>query len=657
MAASSSSDVISVLQKALATSSLASGGSASFYKGQNSSLLPSQIDDSQYHKGINVTTRKGYLSPRPGYIQQKFTVINDAPYTDSNGANTTLEKVFRRGKFQGACNYHTPMGEKIVAVYSGLIFILYPKKKTAQYIEIELEKSHITSIEEQFEPATQRLNQYARRLNFSQAGDKLVIFDYPDRPVIIDGYRAYRSPIGQTDTVGNPVYYVPATVMGCYNSNRLFVCSTTNEFTAGDPVGSLLAPNAPVTFNELYQNAGEYRGQTFSLGSTNKNNPITAMGFLQVTDNSTGIGPMYVATKDAIYAYRTDLPRSVWATGDSPFGVLVLYNAGIIGPKAVTNLNSDLFFMSADGHIRSYTVSKEYTGTWENTPIDLEVWDWVNSSSNLKDLTVITYFGNKVFCTVKPHRVKAKDLYGNTITDYAFKGMVVLELDGVSGLSKDSSPAWAGVWTGVGVQDLVVCEDELYIFAKDPVSTNEVYKLDLEATQDFYEGESKPIRCRVYTKQYGLDSYFKDKKERSIILGLQNLEGDVHLELSRSNDYSQYSIWKIWDYTAPVCKRTDPVSLSPHFFRELNFGSADEVVCNPVTGEYGDVYRGVQFQIDISAPNWRLDHILIISDEQRSDYSDTVCSLEDNVEAPLQCVVSDLEMYHTANYVEEEWQK
>ena len=90
MATSSSSDLVSTLQKALTTSSLTSGGSASFYKGQNSSLLPSQIDDAQYHKGINVTTKKGYLSPRPGYIQQKFTVVNDAPYTDANGVNTTL---------------------------------------------------------------------------------------------------------------------------------------------------------------------------------------------------------------------------------------------------------------------------------------------------------------------------------------------------------------------------------------------------------------------------------------------------------------------------------------------------------------------------------------------------------------------------------------
>ena len=651
------SDVLSKLSSALTPSKVTSGGSASFYKGQNSSLLPSQIDDAQYQKGINVTTKKGYLSPRPGYIQQKFTVINDAPYTDEHGTNTTLQKVFDRGKFQGACKYAMPMGERIVAVYSGLIFILYPKKKTAQYIEVEKEESYITDLEQRFEPDTQRLNQYTRRHNFSQAGDKLVIFDYPDRPIILDGYRAYRSPIGKTDVMGRPVYYVPATSMGCYNHNRLFVCTPANEFTAGDPVGSLIAPNAPVTFDELYQQAGEYRGQVFSLGSTNKNNPITAMGFLQVTDTSTGIGPMYVATKDSLYAYRTDLPRSAWTSGDAAFGVMVLYNAGIVGPKAVDNLNSDLFFMSADGHIRSYTVSKEYTATWNNTPIDMEVWDWVNTKSNLRDLTVIKYFGNKLFCTVQPYRTKALSLEGKAIEDFAFKGMVVLELDGMSGLDKALSPAWAGIWTGIAVQDLVDCDDELYLFAKDPVSTNDIYKMDLEATQDFYEGKSKPIGCRVYTKQYGPDSIWTDKKERSVIVGLQNLSGDVHLELSRSNDFSQYALWKTWDYNSPVCTRHDPVSLSPHFFRELNFGSPDETECNPVTGEYGDVYRGVQFKIDISAPNWRMDYILLISDIQSSDYSDTVCDLESDVEYPLKCTLSDLEFYHTADFVEESWRR
>lgn len=649
------SDVVSKLSNALAPSKVTSGGSSSFHKGQNDSILPSQIDDAQYQKGINISTRRGYISPRPGYIQQKFTLINDGQYTDAYGTNTTLRKIFDSGKFQGACKYIMSMGERIVAVYSGLIFILNPKKRIAQYVPIEKEYSRISKIEELLEPDTQRLNQYARRHSFSQAGDKLVIFDYPDRPIILDGYHAYRSPVGRTDVMGNRVYYVPATVMGCYNNNRLYVCSAANEFTAGDPVGSLMAPDAPITFNELYQEAGEFRGQVMSLGSTNKNNPITAMGFLQVTDTSTGIGPMFVATKDSIYSYRTDLPRASWGKGETPFGNMILYNAGIIGNKAVDNLNSDLFFMSADGHLRSFAVSKEYSGNWNNVPIDVEVWNWLKTSSTLKDLTVLKYFGNKLLCTAQPFRTGAVDLRGKMVEDFAFKGVVVLEFDGISGLEKNTNPSWAGIWTGVTVQDMVECNDELYVFAKDPIATNDIYWLNFDATQDFYEGKSKNIGCRIYTKQYAPESLWTDKIERTVTVGIQDISGKMDVVISRSNDFAQYSLWKKWEYEAPYCTRKAPVSLSKHYFRELNFGSPDEVDCNPVTREYGDLYRGTQFKIDISAASWRIDYLLVVSDIQSTDHANNVCEIKPGVEYPLRCDKPDLAMYYTADYVEDVW--
>lgn len=647
------SAILSALKDALASSDLVSSGSTTFYKGQDSNASPSQVDDAAYYKGINVTTKHGYLSPRPGYTQQQFTVINDGVYKDDRGGHTTYSRIFTSGKFQGACRYCTEAGERIVCVYSGIIFFLTLETHTAQVIPVKDEISIYSRIENRYEPKTQRLNQYVRRFNFSQAGDKLVIFDYPDRPIILDGYSAYRSPIGTTDVLDNPVYYVPATVMGCYNTNRLFVASATNEFTAGDPTGSLVAPNAPVTFNEVYQEAGEYRGQVFSLGSTNKNNPITAMGFMQSSDVSTGIGPLYIATNNSLYSYRTNIARSEWASAD-PFGTMVLYNAGIIGSRAVSNLNSDLIFMSGDGHIRSFNASKEYTGTWEHTPIDKEVWNWVNTPlTSLLDMTIVQYYGNKILVSVQPCITKAADLYGNLTYDYAFKGLVVLELDSMSGLNNSSVPAWAGIWTGLSIMEMVQCSGELVIFTKDPAYINQLYTLDLNSTTDFYNNQHKSIKSRIYTKQYAPSSLYVDKKERTLILGLQDLEGDVVLDVYRSNDYSDYSLWKHWEYSAPTCTDTAD-TLIPHNFRELNFGTPEVTECNPVTGEYGEIYRGTQLLIDIEASNWRLEHVLILSDTISSDYSDTVCSLVSNKEIPATCnIIADLDLYHTSHYVEE----
>ena len=648
----------SELQSALSasTSKVTSGGSATFYMGQNASKLPNQIDDSNYYKGINVTTKGGYLSPRSGYVQTKFTLEDeDAYFTDNNGRKIKYKEVFEKGKFQGACSYYTEMGERIVCVYSGLIFILNPKTKKAQYVEIDKEDNEFKQIGNKYEPRTQRLNQYVSRVNFSNAGEYLIIFDYPDRPIILDGYHAYRSPTGQTDTLGDPVYYVPATVMGCYNSNRLFVADNSNSFTAGDPVGSLVAPKAPLTFNEVYQEAGEYQGQVFSLGSVSKHSPITAMGFLQVTDTSVGVGPMFVATKDTIYSYKTNYARAQWTGGNEAFGTMLLYNAGIIGPKAVDNLNSDIIFMSGDGHVRTLTVSKEYTQAWENSPMDLDVFDWVYTDRpDLSYLTVVKAFANKVFITVKPVVTEATDLWGNSTYDYAFKGMVVLELDSTSSLTNKSAPVWAGIWTGISVQDLVVSNDELFMFTKDPQYRNQIYRLDPELSYDVFNNEKRYIKSRIYTKQYGCESYFQDKKERNVFLGLQALKGNITLDVSRSNDYGKFALWKHWGYVAPVCSREYPESLREHYFREISLGSPEETICNEVNGEYGDVYRGVQFKIDISGEYWRLENILVVSDKMSTNYDENMCELEGNKKVYMDCdEITDLNLYHTADYVEE----
>lgn len=655
--ATSPSDVVSALTNALSSSDIVSDGSSTFVSGQDSSLAPSQISETSYYKGINVSVKGGCLYPRAGYIQQSFTLLNDGTYEDIAGKPTTYSKIFNTGRFQGACKYRTDNGEKIVCVYSGIIFILNPSNRTAQVLTIESEDTVDLTTGTRYEPKSQRLNQYVRRYNFSQAGDKLVIFDFPDRPVIIDGNKAYRSPTGKTDTLGNPIYYVPATVMGCYNNNRLFVASSTNEFTAGDPVGSAVAPNAPVTFNELYQEAGEFTGQSFSLGSTNKNEPITAMGFLQVVDTSTGVGPMYVATKNSIYTYQTGQSRANWVSGNTAFGTMLLYNAGVIGPKAICNLNSDVIFMSGDGHIRSFTAAKSYENSWEHTPLDNEVWNWVNTpSKNLLDMTVIQYFDNRVFITVQPYRTVAVDLQGRNTADYAFKGVVVLELEPISGLKSrgaTGSPAWAGIWTGVDVMDMIVCNDELFFFVKDPASVNQIYTVDSESAQDYYNGSYKNIHSRIYTKQYSLEGYFSDKKERAVLVGLQQLEGNVNLDVYRSNDYYNFTKWCHWEYTAPTCNKDFPEMLIPHSFRELNLGSPEETDCNLITNEYGELFRGTQLRLDISASNWRLEHILLIGDKQESTFESTICDLPDNVSVEIPCERSDLELYHTADFVED----
>ena len=600
-------------------------GNVSFRGGQNAGILADRIREDQYASGVNVTTVDGGLSPRPGFVHQEIKVRTEGGVTLSDGNRVSYSEIFSTGKFQGASSYLTDAGEFIVAVISGVIFKIDPLCDTADVIEVTKESSLKTPNTECIEPNSNRLNQYCRRVNFAEAGRFLVIFDYPDFPVIIDGSTAKRADPKRVELDGFPCPEVPASVIGAFNQNRLFVGSAVHEFTGGDPVGNALAPDAPITFKEIFIEASEFLGQSFSLGTTNSNNPITAMGFIQVVDTSTGIGPLFVATKNSIYTFRTDIPRSQWE--QTRFGSLLLFNAGIAGQRAFTHLNSDLIFMSGDGQIRSLSMARREQGQWANTPIDREIRNWVRfDDRELISLTVAESFRNRVFITVDPFRIPAKDLFGNKVSDFAFGGIVVLELDNVSGIFQDATPAWAGLWTGIYPMDLVQAGSELYLFSKDPNSVNRLYKLDEGITYDIFQGKRKQVTSRIYTREYSFQDKFLLKEEKSVEPTLREVEGELCLKVDRkSESASNWSSWKTFKHLALTddCNISDcgtrPVKL-PHKFRELNLGDPESSdLCNPVTDDDLRYFRKMQYRITINAKSWKLEDFRAGAELQEDD--------------------------------------
>lgn len=593
-------------------------GSISFIGGQNAGILADRIREDQYAAGINVTTKDGGLGPRPGFAFQDVVVTTDGAVTNPDGTQTTYQRIFKSGKFQGAEAYITDVGRFIITVISGVIFMVDIDRLTAEVLDIEPQDNEVNAVESD----SQRLNQYISRHNFSPAGRFFTVFDHPDFPVIIDGIDARRADPDAVDAQGNPTPEIPNGVIGAFNQSRLWVGSFINEFTAGDPVGNLATPDAPITFIEVLTPASAFFGQVFSLESSPLTAPITAMGFIHVADKSTENGPLFVATKDAIYAYRSDISRTQWEQGT--FGSVVLFNAGIVGPKAFTHRGTDLLFVSGDGHVRSLALSAaQQGGRWVNSPIDREVKNWVVShDTELNELTEVATAGNRVFITVNPYRVDVLDTNNKVTHDFAFRGLVVLELDNVSGMLQDAPPAWAGLWTGVNPMALVEVDDELYIWSKDPAAVNALYKLDESKTYDVYKGTIRPIRSRVYLREYSFQDRFKMKKEKTAEPQLSSLEGDVVLEVRRRTESAKnWTLWRRWEHRAKTqecectCPEEMPVLLSQSF-RDLVLGSPVETDYNPVTRDDLAYFKRLQFRLDITALNWKLEAFRALAELQ-----------------------------------------
>lgn len=603
-------------------------GSTSFIGGQNAGIEPNLINPTQYAAGINVSVKRGNLFPRPGFEHiYPIKVMTEGGISLPNGAVRSYQDIFDYGKFQGASPHAMETVTEIVAVISGLIFCIHPKKGMAFVIPVT-----------EVDGKQSRLGQYNDKHNISEAGRYYVICDWPDYPVILDGHMARRADPSK--------YEVPLpAVLTTYNQNRLFAFSNVNEFTAGDPVGNPLTPEAPITFEEVFAPAAPFIGQIFSLGSESLFDGITAAGFFPRIDGNTDLGPAFVANKHSLYTFQTQLERTAW--GQTNFGSLALNRVGIAGQDAVTKVQQDIWFHDGEGHIRSFSMARSDQQSWARSPLDKEVENWIRyCDPSLISYSLAEYHNNRILFSANPFIATSLDLFGNPVEDIAFRGMIALELDPVSGFGQQPNPSWAGLWLGVNPMAFINVENDLYIFSKDEGSRNSIYRIQPDKLSwDSWRNKRKQIVSRIETRQYGFDSQgleYALKLEVAAFPGMKDIGGEFYFGLERRNDnFPNYSNWRTFKYSAKVeqtnVKSNKMNSLVPHTFREMNFGSPvdyNDDKCNPVTGEQMHAFDVTQFRMTLSALSWRMTEFRLkaqlADDGQRITHD--VCKPNENVE-------------------------
>lgn len=592
------------------------GQANDFIGGQNAALIPDRIPDNCYAAGINVSTKKASLQPRWGFERMTLN-YPEGGFFNINKQYISYKELFESGKFQLMAAYPVDQVERILIVIAGVIFLLNVKSHNLTVVPIS-------------DGST--LNPRASRLNSTPAGKSMVIFDFPSYPVIITGSTARRA---------NPLNMeVPVSVNGAYNQSRLFIANAGNEFTAGDPVGNVLTPDAPITFEEIMLPAAAYYGQVFQLTTQSANEPITAMGFLQVSDISTGIGPLLIATARSIYSYNSIQPRSEWEQGQ--FGSLLTYNVGIVGPRAWTNVNSDMFFLAADGYVRSLSMSRDEQSRWSKIPISREVENWFKyHDSELKQYSFVSYFKNKVFFSVNPYRIPALDRSTKRpIFDYAHSGFVVLELDNLTSFGQPTAPSWAGLWTGVNPMDMVVLNERAFVISKDNYSINSIWEINPEINHDTSDCKIRYVHSRVYTKEYDCGDPFMNKEVHSLDLNFDALKGDFKLDVEyKPSHSSKFYPWGSIDFKVPWRDCNMPCNsclegFATQIIRDVTIGSpkGDGLDCNPATRELYQIFRKIQLKLDIRAMYWEIHEYRVKAIPRVQEDQETVCN-EFGVEA------------------------
>lgn len=566
--------------------------------GQDASKFPSLVDDISYFAGVNVSVSKGFPVPRFGFDKKSITFPSGGLQIPISNVIVPYEEIFHSGRFQAFIPYNIGADYYFVVVISGVIFLINQVTWVATILTIQGGGS---------------LNENTPRLNWSSANKYLVIFDFPNFPVVFDGITLQRS--------SSYVDGIPTSVGGRYNQNRLFIYNAGNSYTAGDPTGSLAAPQAPVTFKEIQDIGSPVFGEVFDL-PTDRVESVTAMMNLQLVDTSTGIGPLLIGTKNAIYSVQSQIPRVVvdnagntvpgWETNG--FASAFVLNTGVAGAQSWVNVNSDVFFMAPDGQVRTANMSRSEQGKWARTPISKEVENWIgNPDPTLTTFAVAGYFKNKIFFSVNPYRTDAFNTQRQPIFDVAHGGLVVLSLDNLAVLGKESTPAWDGLWTGVRPMAMAINQDRFFLISKDSEFRNEIYEMDPALTYDKDGEDIRYIDSTIYTKEYDFHSPFQDKDIMSFEPDLRNVKGDLEMTVSyKPAQTADYIRWRKFTKCAPwrFCEfpSDEKVNgLAAHNYFALNLGSPDEgETCSEPSGVTNFVFRLAQFKINIKAAEWVL---------------------------------------------------
>lgn len=555
-------------------------GMLSFLGGQNSGVEPNLLKPDQSAQLWNCTRRRGTLKPRPGWSEISLTFPTDeieSWFTEQNVQGTFIFKRVTNtevrhvwavgGRFfsidvdnAGTVSEITPVlftttsGSSFVVPAVGgqvgiqvsdveRIAIGFPIKIGGKNYTVDAKSGSsltITNVDDT--PAAViaigtdvvylDLNSPTIGIVYMiQAEDFLIAQDGQSIPFIWDGATGRRAGFQE----------VPVGTAMAYGRGRAWVATNGNKFVAGDIVYGPSGTNdygrrdAVLKFTEnTFLNGG---------GSFTAPGVITAMLFATVLDTSTGQGPLMIFCENSICSANAPTNREAWQNVTDPIQTISMMSNGSASfYSAVATLNGDIFYRAMDG-IRSFFLARREVGTWGNTPISREISNLIEMDDpNLLKFTSAIVFDNRLLCT----GASMPTQYGAY-----WKGLGVLDFEGLTSIYEKSPPAWEGVWTGVNISwiysGMYQRKHRAFMAVRNADGLNELWEI---SKSDKFDSTDKRIKWKWYSRAFN----FKSPMEMVRISGHEifpkSVVGDVDFTLRYRPD--DYPCWFSW-HTQPVC--------------------------------------------------------------------------------------------------------
>jgi hypothetical protein len=541
-------------------------GTVTFEGGIDTGVMPSEIDKNQVAFAINSSFREGFVSPRPGYVQKDYsiclTVTADNDIVTADQTNVTADGWSEDcygpdeigGVFQCALPYIADNGRTyILALISGEVWLYDTQLNT--FINL--------STTPDLKNASNLLDGW-----MVQAENFVVIQDGYSKPLIFNGATLRRADDNEIKC---------GRVMAYVNGRIWYALPDGFSFRATDIVygDGTRASVLKETENTFLNEGGDFAVPSDSGG-------ITAMAVPGDPDTSLGQGPLLVFTPRYVFSVQAPVNRDTWKNLTYPIQAISLLTSGALGARSAITVNGDVFYRAVDG-IRSFIIARRSFTDWGNTPISGEIVNIVeNDQTDLLWSGSAVVFDNRLLMTTQP-------VYDNDGVYHRALG--VLDFDLVTSMRKKMPPAWAGIWTGLKILQIVKTEnvygDQCWIFARGQNGKIQLWEVTKGGKFDVNLSGSKEIQWLFQTRAYNFELPFGLKRLDSGDIFIDQLEGDVNFEAKYKPDqYPGWIEWADWAECARVNLCGFPSSClpitnyQPQYRPKMRLPTPSDNVCN-----------------------------------------------------------------------------
>lgn len=544
--------------------------------GMDSGTAASLIATNQGAFFCNATNRGGYIRTRPKFNNLSLNFEGE----------TESEEWFMEHSITGQTYYSPSNGFPVLVCCCG-----------GRFYKFNITKNE--AIVEEISIDGDRNNQYLTKTWFCQAAQYLIAQNGSDAPFIYDGANSRRPTPGKNE--------VPTGRQMAYINSRLFVVlPNAREIAPGDL--AYVSATSVIEFTEILRPAIE-GGQPFAVPI--ENGPITALIATAQMDTTAGQGVLLAASAKSISSFNPIIQRSQWPN-------ITLTGVALIGNGFVTSdvaiVNGDVWGRSLEGW-RSYVMARREFGTWGNRVQSHEIDRIIELESQIIiSNESFVYFDNRLLGCCTPVAVTGGIYH---------KGMVALNFEGVSSLTKTTSPAYDGLWTGIKPYGLVTGAiegyDRCFAFCRNEEGANSLW----EITKEYgYDDEDIPIQSFLESRSFTFGTPVRWKKIQSCEIWIDQLVGTVEFDLKYRPDQSP--CWYDWKTVTECANEADcetlnefgclvPTAYRPQYRPRINIGQPEDGECATASGTVSSY--GYEHQIRLAwTGNCRIRTVVIYAD-------------------------------------------